>query len=113
MEIISSSHMNVEKEIFDPYGRVCCPVILFNVYGFKPFGELVSHHLIRETHWVSGAPDPGYITPETGCHLGLVLFPSSVVSIPPSLISVFPGGGVFSRSVDRPSLASSSGKVLT
>ena len=46
MEIISSSHMNVEKEIFNPDGRIRRPIVLLDVYGFKPFQKLVFHNLM-------------------------------------------------------------------
>ena len=48
MEIISSSHVDVEKEIFNPDGRIRRSVVLFDVYGFKPFQKLVLHFLIGE-----------------------------------------------------------------
>ena len=48
MEIISSSHMNVEKKIFNPDGRIRRSIVLFDVYGFKPFRKLVFHNLIGE-----------------------------------------------------------------
>ena len=50
MEVVSSGHVNVEKEVSDPYGWVCCPVVLFDIYGFEPFGELMLHHLIYVAH---------------------------------------------------------------
>ena len=42
------SHMNVEKEIFNPDGWIRRSIILFDVYEFKPFLKLVFHNLIAE-----------------------------------------------------------------
>ena len=48
MEIITAGHMNVEKEVSDPHHRICCPIIRFDVYGFKPFWEFMFHYFISE-----------------------------------------------------------------
>ena len=48
MEIIAAGHVNVEKEIFNPYRRVCCPIIWFDIYGFKPFWEFMLHYFASE-----------------------------------------------------------------
>lgn len=64
--------MDVEKEIFYPYGGVRSPVVLFYVHGFKPFRELVLHDLICKALWVDDASDPGYSVSEIGCWLCLV-----------------------------------------
>ena len=48
MEIISTSHVNVEKKIFNPDGRIRRSIVLFDVYEFKPFWKLVLHYLIGE-----------------------------------------------------------------
>jgi len=36
VEIISPSHVYVEKKIFNPDGWIRCSIVLFDVYGFKP-----------------------------------------------------------------------------
>ena len=48
MEIIAVGHVNVEKEIFNPYRGVCCPIIWFDAYGFKPFWEFMLHYFVSE-----------------------------------------------------------------
>jgi len=48
VEIITASHVNVEKKVFNPYSRIRRSIICFNVYGLKPFWELVLHYLIGE-----------------------------------------------------------------
>ena len=48
MEIISSSHMNVEKKILNLDGRIHRSIVLFDVYEFEPFRKLVFHDLIGE-----------------------------------------------------------------
>ena len=55
MKIITAGHMNMEKKIFNPYHRVCCPIIRFDVHGFKPFREFVLHYFISEAEGVCGA----------------------------------------------------------
>lgn len=47
MEIISSSHVNVKK-ILNPDGRIRRSIVLFDIYGFKPFWKLMFHDLIAE-----------------------------------------------------------------
>ena len=46
MEVISSSHMNVEKEVFNLDVRIRHSIVWLDVYGFKPFQKLVLHYLI-------------------------------------------------------------------
>src|SRR4051812_42537627 len=58
MEVISSDHMNVEKEIFDPHSQVSRSIILFDVHGFKPLRELMLHDLICRTHRMGRSLDP-------------------------------------------------------
>ena len=48
MEIVSSSHMDVEKKIFNPDSRIRCSIVLFDVYEFKHFQKLVFHDFIGE-----------------------------------------------------------------
>ena len=45
---IVAGHVNVEKEIFDPYRGVCCPIIWFDVHGLEPFWEFMLHYFVRE-----------------------------------------------------------------
>ena len=113
VEVISPGHMNVEKEVFNPHSRVCCPVILFYVYGFKPFKELMLHNIVYEAQWVGSASDLGYVTPEIGCCLGSVLFLASMVAVKPRLVPVPSSGGVPSRSIDGSCVACSIIQVLS
>ena len=62
MEIITVGHMNVEKEVFDPHCRICCSIIRFDVYGFKPFWVFMIHYFICEAQGVCGASMSGYVT---------------------------------------------------
>ena len=48
MKVISLSHVNVEKKIFNQDGRIRRSIVLFDVYGFQPFWKLVFHDLIDE-----------------------------------------------------------------
>lgn len=50
VEVISASHVNVEKKIFNPYGGVRRSIILLDVHGFKPFQELVLHYFIGKAY---------------------------------------------------------------
>ena len=49
MEIVSTSHMNMEDEILYPDSRVCSSVIRLYVHWFESFWEFVIQHLISET----------------------------------------------------------------
>ena len=64
VEIISASHVKVEKKIFNPYNGICRSILCLDVYGFKPFLKLVLHYLIRKAHGVCGASISGNITTE-------------------------------------------------
>ena len=48
MEIVAAGHMDVEKIIFDPNRGVCCAIVGFDVYGFKPLGDLMIHYFVSE-----------------------------------------------------------------
>ena len=66
MEVISTSHMNVEKKILDPDARIRRTIVLSDVYGFEPFRKLVLNYLIGKAHGVCGTPLPCDITAEIG-----------------------------------------------
>ena len=100
MQIISSIHMNVEKKICNPHSWVSFPIVGFYINRFKPLGELMLHHLVSETYWVCGAPDPGHVVPEIGHHLSMVLLLGSIIPIAPGLVSVPSSGRVSSGSID-------------
>ena len=46
MKVISASQVDMEEVILNPYGGICCSIVCFYVYGFKPFWKLVLHYLI-------------------------------------------------------------------
>ena len=64
MEVISASHVNVEKKIFNPYGKICHFIVLLDVHGFKPFQKLVLHYFIGKAHRVCDTSIPGDIATE-------------------------------------------------
>ena len=66
MEIISASHVNAEKTIFNPYSGICCAIVRLDVYGFKPLRKVVLHYLIGKAHGVCGTSIPGDIATELG-----------------------------------------------
>ena len=66
VEVISTSHVNVEKKIHNLDGRVCRFIVLLDVNGFKPFRKLVLHYFISKAHRVYGTSIPGvraYLSP--------------------------------------------------
>ena len=48
VEIITACHVDVKEIIFDPNRGVCCAIVGFNVYGFKPFRDLMIHYFVSE-----------------------------------------------------------------
>ena len=48
VKIVAAGHMDVEKIVFDPHREVCCAIVRFDVYGFKPFGDLMIHYFVSE-----------------------------------------------------------------
>ena len=48
MKIIAAGHMNVEEKILNPHRGVCRAIVGFNVYGFKPFRDLMIHYFVSE-----------------------------------------------------------------
>ena len=66
MEVVSASHVNVEKKIFNPYSGICHAIVRLNVYGFKSFQKLVLHYLIGKAHGVCDTSIPGNIATEFG-----------------------------------------------
>ena len=61
MEIISSSHVDVEDEILDPYCGIGCAVVRFNVDRLEPLGEFVIKYFICEAERVCGASISGRV----------------------------------------------------
>ena len=49
VKIITAGHMNMEKKILNPDGRVCCSIICLYVYGFQSLWEFIVQDLIGET----------------------------------------------------------------
>ena len=49
MEIISSSHMDMEDIVLNPDPRVCCTIVCLYVYGFESLWKFMVQHLIGET----------------------------------------------------------------
>ena len=66
VDIITATHVNVEKKIFNPYSGICHSIVCLDVYGFKPFQKLVLHYLIGKAQGVCGASTSGNITTEFG-----------------------------------------------
>ena len=48
VEIVTAGHMDVKEIIFDPNRGVYCAIVRFDVYGFKPFGDLMIHYFVSE-----------------------------------------------------------------
>ena len=49
MEIVSTSHMNMEDKVLYPDSRVCGSVVRLYVHRFESLWEFVIQHLISET----------------------------------------------------------------
>ena len=61
MEIITASHVDMEKKVLNPYRGICCSIIWFNIHGFKPFWAFVLHYLVSEAKGVCGASVSGHV----------------------------------------------------
>ena len=48
VEIVAAGHMDVKEIIFDPNRGVCRAIVGFDVYGFKPFRDLMIHYFVSE-----------------------------------------------------------------
>ena len=48
MEIIAAGHVDMKEIILDPYRRICCAIIRFDIYGFETLGDLMIHYFICE-----------------------------------------------------------------
>ena len=72
MEIIASSHMDMEDVVLNPDPRVCCSVICFYVYGFESLWKFMVQHLIGETLGVCGTTVSG-CTALFGCLLCYII----------------------------------------
>ena len=49
MEIVSTSHVDVEDIVLDPDPRVYCSVVCVYVYRFESLWKFMIQHLIGET----------------------------------------------------------------
>ena len=88
MEIILVTHVNVDKKIFNPHGRIRRSIVLLDVHGFEPLRKLVLHYLIGKAHGVCGTSIPGDIATEFGRHLCSGLTPGLVMFVVPGLMAV-------------------------
>ena len=64
MEVNSSSHVDMENKILDPYCWIGCAVVCFNVDRLEPLGEFVIQHLVCEAERVCGTSIAGRIAAE-------------------------------------------------
>ena len=62
MEVISSSHMDMENKILDPYCGIGCSVVCFDIDRLEPLGEFVIQYFICEAEGVCGASLSGRVT---------------------------------------------------
>ena len=49
VEIVSSSHVDMEDAVLNPDPRVCCSVVRLYVYGFESLWKFMVQHLVGET----------------------------------------------------------------
>ena len=49
VEVIPTSHVDVEDKIFNPDPRVCRSVVCLHVYGFESLWKFMVQHIIGET----------------------------------------------------------------
>ena len=99
VKIITAGHVVVKKVVFDPNRGVCCAIVRFDVYGFKPFWELIFHYFISEAQGVCGASVLGDITTELKRALS-VLFGLSGLTVSGATVVVTYRGAP-TRSIDR------------
>ena len=66
VEIVSTGHVDVEEIVLDPDRGVCCAIVGFDVYGFKPFRDLMIHYFVSEAQGVCGASVSGDFTTQFG-----------------------------------------------
>ena len=48
VEIVAAGNMDVKEIILDPNRGVYRAIVGFNVYGFKPFRDLMIHYFVCE-----------------------------------------------------------------
>ena len=48
VEIITAGHMDMKEIILDPYRRICCAIVRFNVYEFEALKDFMIHYFICE-----------------------------------------------------------------
>ena len=48
MEIIAAGNVDMKEIILDPYRRICCAIVGFDINGFKPFRDLMIHYFVSE-----------------------------------------------------------------
>ena len=61
MEVISTSHMDLENEVLNPHRGVRGSILCFYVHGLESFWEFVIQDLISEAMGMCGASVSGCI----------------------------------------------------
>ena len=61
MEIVSVSHVYMEKEVLDPYCSIDGAIVRFYIDGLKPFWKLMSHYPVCKTDRVGWTSESGGI----------------------------------------------------
>ena len=48
VKIVAAGHVDMKEIILDPYRRICCAIIRFDVYRFEALRDFMIHYFICE-----------------------------------------------------------------
>ena len=113
VEVIPTSHVNMQDKILDPDPWVCRSVICLYVHRFETLWEFMVQYFFGEAQGVSSPSVSGRAVACRRLLLCLVLILNWCLVVIIVLMTTVPRRGVSFRSVDGPSYASFIIQVLT
>ena len=105
VEIISSSHMDMEDTVLNPDPKVCRSVVCLYVHGFESLWKIVIQHLIGEAQRVRSPSVSGHVV--ACCRLvscPVLILDWCAISVI-VLVTIIPCWSMSSRSIDGPGRA--------
>ena len=99
VKIIPAGHVDMKEIILDPYRRIYCAIVRFDVHEFETLGDFMIYYFICEAKWVCGASVLGYITTQLKRALSTVFGPVGVAVSGATVVVAHRGAPT--RSIDR------------
>ena len=102
VEVIPTSHVNMQDKILDPDPWVCCSVVCLYVHRFKTLREFMVQYFFGEAQGVSSPSVSGHAVACSRLLLCPESIPNWYLACMSFWVTIVPRWGVSFRSIDGP-----------